>query len=349
MKKTIAGSIIITLLLAFSVVIYAQEKETDSTGDTQQAETTQGETEATDETEESWWPSPWGPDDEIGATNRITPTKVLAATDLIAEGEIYELGRVYGTNMPVFGARQFSLRTLPPGGPFGENGLVYHDEFLATEIGQVGTQLDAIGHIGLQLGQAGDATQIRYYNGFTGHEVGGMYGLQKLGVHNMRPIFTRGTLVDVAGLKGRMLEGGEEITLADVQDALERQGMSEDDIHSGDVVLFNTEFGSLWQVDNERYIGAMPGIGLEVARWLIEKEVVLVGTDTLVVEVLPNPDPAVAFPVHGELIAKNGIHIQENLDLSQLAADEVYQFAYIFVRLPIVGGTGSPGSPIAVR
>ena len=62
-----------------------------------------------------------------------------------------------------------------------------------------------------------------------------------------------------------------------------------------------------------------------------------------------NPDPALAFPVHGELIAKNGIHLQENLDLSRLAADQVYQFAYIFVRLPIVGGTGSPGSPIAVR
>lgn len=176
-----------------------------------------------------------------------------------------------------------------------------------------------------------------------------MYGLQKLGVENVKPIFTRGTLIDVAGLKGRMLEGGEEITLDDALAALEQQGLTEDDIQSGDVVLFNTGWGSLWQVDNERYVGAMPGIGMDVAHWLIDKEVVLVGTDTLIVEVVPNPDPTLAFPVHGELIAKNGIHLHENLNLSTLADDEVYQFAYIYVRLPIVGGTGSPGSPIAVR
>jgi kynurenine formamidase len=176
-----------------------------------------------------------------------------------------------------------------------------------------------------------------------------MYGLQKLGVENFRPILTRGTLFDVAGLKGRMLEGGEEIIMADVLAALDRQGLSEDDIQSGDVILFHTGFGSLWQVDNQRYIGTMPGIGVEVAQWIIDKEIVLVGSDTLVVEVVPNPDPILAYPVHGELIAKNGIHLQENLNLSELAEDEVYQFAYIFVRIPIKGGTGSPGSPIAVR
>lgn len=304
---------------------------------------------ATQAAQAPWWPSPWGADDQVGATNRITPTKVLAATDLITTGEIYELGHRYETTMPVFGARQFSLRTLPPVGPFGENGLFYHDEYLATEIGQVGTQLDAVGHIGIQLGKAGDLSQIHFYNGFTEHEMGGPYGLRKLGVENVKPIFTRGTLIDVAELKGRMLEGGEEITLADVRAALERQGIAEDAIQPGDVVLFHTGFGSLWQVDNARYIGAMPGIGLEVAQWIIDKGIVLVGTDTLVVEVVPNPDPALAFPVHSELIAKNGIHLQENLDLTRLAADQVYQFAYIFVRLPIVGGTGSPGSPIAVR
>jgi len=348
MKKTVVGSLIIALVFAFSVTLYAQEGTTKTAEYPPKTEEAQ-EAEATPAPEDAWWPSPWGPDDEIGATNRITPTKVLSATELIVEGQIYELGRPYEANMPVFGGREFSLRTLPPGGPFGENGVLYHDKYLATEIGQVGTQLDAIGHIGLQLGDDGDNTQIRYYNGFSEHEIGGMYGLRKLGVHNVKPIFTRGTLIDVAALKERMLEEGEEITLDDVLAALERQGLSEEDIHAGDVVLFHTGWGSLWQVDNARYIGAMPGIGLEVAGWLVDKGIVLVGTDTLVVEVVPNPDPTLAFPAHGELIAKNGIHLHENLDLSQLAADEVYQFAYIFVRLPIVGGTGSPGIPLAVR
>ena len=30
-----------------------------------------------------WWPSPWGPTDERGANNRITPAKVLEAASLI--------------------------------------------------------------------------------------------------------------------------------------------------------------------------------------------------------------------------------------------------------------------------
>ena len=70
-------------------------------------------------------------------------------------------------------ARVFALRIPggPTGGPFGENKLVYHDEFVATEIGQVGTQFDGLGHIGIQLGKDGDKTEMRYYNGFTEAEI----------------------------------------------------------------------------------------------------------------------------------------------------------------------------------
>ena len=39
----------------------------------------------------------------------------------------------------------------------------------------------------------------------------------------------------------------------------------------------------------------------------------------------------------------------ENLDLDQLAADKVYEFAFIFAPLRLKGATGSPGNPIAVR
>jgi hypothetical protein len=57
--------------------------------------------------------SEWGPDDERGAANRITPQKVLEATQLIEEGRIYELGRVYESGMPLFPGRHYSL-TIPP-------------------------------------------------------------------------------------------------------------------------------------------------------------------------------------------------------------------------------------------
>jgi hypothetical protein len=72
-----------------------------------------------------------------------------------------------------------------------------------------------------------------------------------------------------------------------------------------------------------------------------------VGSDTWPTEV--NPNPNVRGVVHIELIAKNGIFNHENLDFTELIRDQVYEFAYIFVPVPLKGATGSPGSPIAVR
>ena len=63
---------------------------------------------------------------------------------------------------------------------------------------------------------------------------------------------------------------------------------------------------------------------------------------------MPNPDKSLAFPVHGELIAKNGIVNHENLNFDELVRDRKYQFVYIFCPSPIKGATGSHGSPIAV-
>ncbi len=100
-----------------------------------------------------WWPSEWGPDDQRGAANRLTPDKVIEAVGLIKEGKIYQLGRVYEFGMPLFGNRHFSLTMpgLPTGGPMGTGHLVYNDEMVSGELGQVGTQFDGLGHIGTRV------------------------------------------------------------------------------------------------------------------------------------------------------------------------------------------------------
>ena len=299
---------------------------------------------------EKWWPSRWGPQDEAGASNWITPAKVLEAARLIKTGKIYPLGRVYESDMPLFGARVFALRIpgSPTGGPFGKNQLVYHDEFVSTEIGQVGTQFDGLGHIGVIVGKPGDKTEMRYYNGFTEEEMGKPYGLEKLGVEKCKPFFTRAILVDVAGLKGRMLDKGEEITPADVLAALQREGISEASIKPGDAIFFNTGWGSLWKKDNARFNSGEPGIGVEVARWVVSKEPCMVGSDTWATEVVPNPNQDLVFVVHNELITKHGIYNHENLNFDDLIKDRAYEFVYIFNPMPIKGATGSAGSPIAI-
>ena len=299
---------------------------------------------------EKWWPSKWGADDQAGASNHITPAKVIETAKWIKDGKIYKLGHDYEASMPLFGKRVFALRIpgSPTGGPFGENRLVYHDEFVTTEIGQVGTQFDFLGHIGVALGAPGDKAEMRFYNGHTVADFSDAYGLKKLGVEHCKPLFTRGHLVDMVPVKGRMMEAGEEISMADVRAALAKQNMKEDDIRPGDGIFFNTGWGTLWKKNNDKFNSGEPGIGLEVANWVIEKDLCLTGADTWAVEVVPNPDKTLAFAVHMTLQTKHGILNHENLFFDDLIADKKYQFVYSFTPVPIVGGTGSPGVPIGI-
>jgi kynurenine formamidase len=282
--------------------------------------------------------SRWGAADQRGAANRITPDKVLEAKSLITRGAVYQLGHVYESAMPLFGTRHFSLRIPQTYGPMGTNRLMYHDEIVSAEIGQVGTQFDGLGHIGI-----GDV----FYNGNNRADFSRPDGFTKLGIENVGALVTRGVLVDVAAFKGvARLEGGYEITRADVTGALARQRV---EIHSGDVVIFHTGWGSLWLQDNARFGASAPGVGLDAAQYLVDREVVLVGADTWSMEVVPNPNPELQFPVHQLLIPKNGIYIFENLLTEDLARDRAYEFAFFFAPLKLKGATGSPGNPIAIR
>ena len=288
--------------------------------------------------------SPWGEDDERGAANRITPEKVLQAGGLIEEGRIYELGRVYEAGMPLFPGRHYSLTIpgSPTGGPIGKNNVVYHDEMISGQIGQVGTQFDGLGHVGTRH----DGDDI-FYNGFKRSEFGTSSGLNKLGVENVGAIVSRGVLIDVAAYKGtERMPVGTAITASDLEGALKKQNV---ELSEGDVVLVHTGHGNLWMVDNDEYNSGGPGLGMEAALWLAEKKIVLVGADTWSLEVLPSEEPDLAFPVHQELIARQGIYIFENLDLSELAGKGVYEFAFMFAPAKFKGATGSPGNPIAIR
>ncbi len=302
---------------------------------------------------ERWWPHPrWGEGDEAGSTNWYTqPEVVNRALAMISAGNVRRIGHPYRAEMPLFGARNFTLRIpgAPTGGVLGANRVVWMDEFLATEVGQVGTQFDGLGHIGVAVGADADKSELRFYNGFRGQEMLDPYGLKRLGTEKLNPIVARGVLIDVAAARGvESMEAGEIITLADVRAALARQGLADFELQPGDAVLFRTGWEKYWIEDNDRYNAGCPGIGMEVARWLADAAVGVTGADTWPVDAVPNPDPDCVFCVHTYLQTRHGIVNQENLALASLAADGIYQFAYIYSPAPIVGATGSMGSPIVM-
>lgn len=306
-----------------------------------------------------WWPSPHGPEDQAGASNYVTGEKILAALQLPRTGQTYELGHMYETSMPQFGYRPYFLQVVPAAPPVSAGAGVAQRDYFTGVIGQMGTQFDALGHQGETVLMADGSLQNVYYNGFTQEELTGtnqgLHGLEALGAEHAKPFITRGILIDVAGYRGvESLTAGYEVTMDDVRGALARQNMDEETVQQGDAVLFNYGWAVNWTNPskyNDSYVGVgenegSPGIYTEVTRWLISRRIALVGADSCCVEVRPRPSTE---NVHRMLFLADGIPMLENMELRELAGDEVYEFLFLALTERIKGATGSPVRPIAVR
>ncbi len=286
-------------------------------------------------------PSKWGAGDERGSGNHMGPQSVLNAIKYIKTGEAIELGQVLNGSIPTFTGRSYKMtskRIYLGSYILGSNRLGANEEVVDAEIGQVGTQLDGFTHI---------SHENSFYNCFKFDDIATPMGFKRLGIQNVGTLMTRGVLIDVAAYKGvDMLPDTYEITAADIQGALQRENVA---LQPGDAVLIHTGWGKLFGVDNARSARSNPGIGVEAAQYLIAKDPMLLGSDDWAVEVVPNPDPQLAFPVHQLAITVNGIHLVENLKLDELAAKRVYEFAFIMQPLKLEGATGSPLAPVALH
>jgi len=283
-------------------------------------------------------PSKWGAGDQRGAANHMKPETVLRAAQLIRTGQVFELGRVLEESMPLSPTRRFEMHTKRTQMADGTNRRGSNEELVVAEIGQVGTQFDGFSH---------QTVGGSMYNCFKVDEVATRSGFQKLGIENVGALMTRGVLIDVAALKGvQMLADTYEITVADLQGALKKQGLA---LQPGDAILLHTGWGRLWGKDNGRYMKTSPGVGSAAAEWLARQDPILVGADNTAVNVTPNPDPKVSNPIHQIMLVINGIHLLEHLKLDELAASRAYEFALIVQPLKLKGATGSTVAPIAVR
>lgn len=319
---------------------------------------------------DKWAPTEWGPDDKAGAVNRTTPEMVLKAAGLIKQGKTATLGKVYAGDAPAFGSRgwRMTIPGLPTGGPFGGQQLVYNDEYLATEIGQIGTQFDGPGHIGVITSKG-----MFFYNGrFLEDNNISAYGVGPLGVENVaqKGFVCRGVLLDAVALRGSQLPVPKEnspddpgiVTADDVKKMVERQGIAP--IGEGDCVFLHTGHGDIWHPkDWDKFDAAEkakrvadfnsgePGFGISACEYLAERKIILTGADTWAVEAVGKGgggETEQPFECHIKLQTKRGIWNLENLDLSQLVADKAYEFMFVWAPLKMKGATGSPGNPVAL-
>lgn len=318
-----------------------------------------------------WAPSEWGPEDKVGAVNRTTPEMVLAAMKLVRQGKVATLGKVYAQDMPLYGARGWKL-VIPRGASasIGPQELRGAEEIVTAELGQVGTQFDGPGHIGVRTSN-GDF----YYNGRMMEEVGTPHGLGPLGVEHIAQVgfVCRGVLLNAANHRGMEQlpipapppNKGDPgiITDDDIKAMVRKQGLNP--IGEGDCVFLYTGHGNLWHPRlwdtfsaaekaerTARFNSGEPGFGISACEYLASRKIILTGGDNWGTEAVAagtftgeNDQP---FECHIKLITKRGIWNIENLDLTQLVEDGVSEFLFVWSPLKMKGATGSPGNPIAL-
>jgi kynurenine formamidase len=290
----------------------------------------------------SWYPSKWGPNDEIGAANYMTSATALKAARLVKTGKVYSLGITVSTTTPAYPPRTCSIYIVQPGQTGSAEGLgpthtTYNDDILNCWTG-IGTQLDGLGHIGV-----GD----RYYNGFKWGEFASISGLKKLGADKVPPMVARGVLLDMAAYLGvDVVKEGTAFNKAEIDGAAKKQGV---EINQGDVVIFHTGWLSLIDKDPKRYATVEPGLGREGARYLVSKGVVAVGADTWAVEAIPFEKDAGVFEVHQILLPMSGTYILENINTAELAKDKAYEFMFVLGQNKYQGAVQSMINPVGIR
>jgi kynurenine formamidase len=302
-------------------------------------------------------PSPWGPNDQTGATNRVTPAVTKAAAAEIQEGKVVVMSYPLTDGIPLFGTRFtktiLTATTLAPGAALGENQLTYLEDTWLSQ-SHVGTHLDGLGHIG---------RKDCYFNQIAMGKFITQNNMTKLGLEHLKSFATRGVLVDMVKVyqaagklktnpacKKSCIDKGTVITSADIQAGLKMYNVT---LREGDIVVIHTGWGNLFEqypAQNATYNSGEPGIGKDAAKWLVSQKIVGVGADTWGVEVIPGEDPKEAFIVHNIILTDAGIHIMENVrtDLMADEADKTKRATFFF-NMTVPKAVGLTGNFVAIE
>lgn len=291
--------------------------------------------------EEAWYPSKYGAEDTKGAMNNLSPEGTVKAAKLVKTGKVYALGVVTGPDTPSWPGRAYGVTVLQTtdgaGAPIGASQATGHDDVLMTYVG-IGTQIDGFGHLGIGH---------RYYNGVSSRDFYANDGVKKFGTENIPPAATRGVLLDMTKhYKAAHLKPGTAFNRAEIDAAARAARVT---IGKGDVVLFHTGWMAAMKGDPKQFISVQPGLGKEGAEYLASLGVVMVGADTAALEAIHFEKPDMPFVVHQTLLAKNGVHVLENIDTNALAADGATEFLFVLGAPRFKGTVQMVINPVAIR
>jgi kynurenine formamidase len=284
----------------------------------------------------------WGAEDEIGAANLLTPARMLEAVKTVRTGRVFSLAlKIDDKSLPDSPTRprpQHYMRV--DGGDYAagwkrRTGFQSVDDVVMLPTHGT-THMDALAHI---------ADEDLLYNGFPLAGVRST-GATRLGIDKLPALAGRGVLLDLCAAKAATpLSSGQVITTEDLEACEKRQGV---EVKAGDIVLLRTGWLKTFSKEGSAaFFESEPGIGMEAAAWLADRDVAAVGADNYAVEVIPTEDGRAA-PVHRMLIRDCGIYLMELFDLEELAAASVHEFLFVAAPLPIAGGVGSPLNPVAI-
>jgi len=297
----------------------------------------------------------WGPDDQLGVLNYITPADIANAAKLVKKGKVFRLGLELDEKGPqrgLFGGRWNPMHQMLATGTDAVQGIQeplvgmrYADDAINLPT-QAATQWDALAHVFL-----GD----QMWNGYPATLVD-TRGAHKNGIEKFaNKMVGRGVLLDVAKHRGvKRLPDGSAITSAELDAVAKAEGV---EVRRGDFVIFNTGqmADCLDRGDWGGYAGGdAPGLAFETVDWIHSKQIAGICSDTWGIEVRPNETTdGTNQPWHWVTIPAIGIVHGEIWYLRELvadcAADGVYEFFLCAPPLVISRGTGSPINPQAIK
>ncbi len=286
----------------------------------------------------------WGPEDEMGASNLITPEKRVTAARLVTEGIIVSLAHDI-IQEPAVDGNVFLDREVVSVNAAGASDRY---QYTGTYHGTVHSHLDALDcHIMIDG---------RGYNGVSEEEIREAGGCPRGSIHAQREgIVTRGVLFDATLLPGfatpeGWVEPGTAIHASDLARLEEIEGVR---VQPGDVILLYT---GRWK--RRAALGPWPtsqgvaGYHADVAYFLKDRGVSFIGHD-MWNDVSPHEFSAEErLPLHRLALVALGVGIFDNLDLERLAevarARGRYEFMFSAAPLRIEMGMGSPLNPVAI-